>query len=197
MRTQSIAIGLLAAMALAGCQKPANGANGVPNAQTPNAQKAAGAKTIAAGLPVDSRFMAAAKSAGLDQTLAGPGPYTVLVPDDAAFAAPASGMAATTPQNRAQATGVLTGLILPGTILVADIDKAIDRSKGKAVIATMSGVVSATKDGGKITLTDASGHKATITKGDELYSNGVVHHIDALLTPSRPGTAPAVGKKVR
>jgi hypothetical protein len=28
--------------------------------------------------------MAAAKSAGLDQTLAGPGPYTVLVPDDAA-----------------------------------------------------------------------------------------------------------------
>ena len=29
--------------------------------------------------------MAAAKAAGLDKTLAGPGPYTVLVPDDAAF----------------------------------------------------------------------------------------------------------------
>ena len=33
----------------------------------------------------NSKFMAAAKAAGLDQTLAGPGPYTVFVPDDAAF----------------------------------------------------------------------------------------------------------------
>ena len=54
--------------------------------QTPAATKAAGDKTIAAGLTADSKFMAAAKSAGLDKTLAGPGPYTVFVPDDAAFA---------------------------------------------------------------------------------------------------------------
>ena len=38
----------------------------------------------------------------------------------------------TKPENRAQLTGVLTNLILPGTVLAADIDKAIDNGKGKA-----------------------------------------------------------------
>ena len=93
------------------------------------------------------------------------------------------------PDNRAQLTGVLTNLILPGTVMVADIDKAIDNSKGKAVLATMGGgTLTATKDGGKTVLTDASGHKATITQGDETYTNGVVHHVDAVLMPSKmPG----------
>ena len=43
------------------------------------------------------------------------------------------------PGNRAQLTGILTNLILPGTVLVADIDKAIDNGKGKAALATMGG----------------------------------------------------------
>jgi len=101
------------------------------------------------------------------------------------------------PQNRAQLTGILTNLILPGTVMVADIDKAIDNGKGKTPLATMGGgVLTATKDGGKTVLTDSAGHKATITQGDETYTNGVVHHIDALLMPSKPASGPAVGKKV-
>ena len=124
--------------------------------------------------------MAAAKAAGLDQTLAGPGPYTVFVPDDAAFGRAPAGTFDAAPGNRAQLTGILTNLILPGTVLVADIDKAIDAGKGKAVLATMGGgTLTATKDGDKIVITDAAGHKATITKGDEQFTNGVVHHVDA------------------
>ncbi len=166
------------------------------NAQTPEAQKAAGAKTIAAGLTQDGQFMAAAKAAGLDQTLAGAGPYTVFVPDDAAFAGAPAGTFDVKPDNRAQLTGVLTNLILPGTVMVADIDKAIDNSKGKAVLATMGGgTLTATKDGGKTVLTDAAGHKATITQGDETYTNGVVHHVDAVLMPSKVAKGPAVGDK--
>jgi len=46
-------------------------------------------------------------------------------------------------------------------------------------------------------LTDSSGHKATITKGDEQYTNGVIHEIDAVLMPSKPASGPAVGQKVR
>ena len=100
------------------------------------------------------------------------------------------------PENRAQLTGVITNLILPGTVLVADIDKAIDNGKGKTVLATMGGgTLTATKEGGKTVLTDAKGDKATVTQGDEQYTNGVVHHVDAVLMPSKSAKGPAVGQK--
>ena len=57
------------------------------------------------------------------------------------------------------------------------------------------GTLTATKDGGKTVLTDAAGHKATITQGDEQYTNGVVHHIDAVLMPAKTANGPAVGQK--
>jgi uncharacterized surface protein with fasciclin (FAS1) repeats len=198
MKTQALALGVAASalLAVGACDKKQATANGAPNAQTPKAQKAAGSKTIAAGLASDGRFMAAAKTAGLDQTLAGPGPYTVIVPDDAAFNGAPTGTFDSKPQNRAQLTGVLTNLILPGTVMVADIDKAIDSGKGKTPLATMGGgTLTATKEGGKTVLTDSAGHKATITQGDEQFTNGVVHHVDALLMPAKAATGPAVGKK--
>ena len=199
MRTQAFALWIAAAAMLAtgACSKQDGKSGSAPEAQTSKAQKAAGTKTIAAGIGDNSRFMAAAKAAGLDQTLAGPGPYTVFIPDDAAFAAAPAGTFDATPQNRAKLTGVLTNLILPGTVLVADIDKLIDKNNGKGVLATMGGgTLTATKDGGKTVLTDSAGHKATITGGDEQYTNGVVHHIDAVLMPAKAGSGPAVGQKV-
>lgn len=190
MKTQALTLGLAAALLVAGgCTNKAS--DNRTNAQTPEAQKAAGTKTIASGLAQDSRFMAAAKAAGLDQTLAGAGPYTVLVPDNAAFDKAPAGTFDTKPENRAQLTGVLTNLILSGTMLAADIDKAIERGKGKVVLATMGGgTLTATKEGGKTVLTDAKGDKATITTADERYSNGVVHRIDTVLLPAKPAAEP-------
>lgn len=190
MRPHTLTLSLAAAMlAVSACND--NAGENRTNAQTPEAQKAAGAKTIAAGLGEDSKFMAEAKAAGLDQTLAGPNPYTVLVPDDAALAKAPAGTLDTKPENRAQLTGILTNLILPGTVLAADIDKAIETGKGKAVFATMGGgTLTATKEGGKIVLADAKGGKATITKADDQYSNGVVHHIDAVLMPAKEAAPP-------
>jgi len=199
MKTRAFALGMTAAalVAVSACNKDHN-ANGTESAQTPKAQKAAGTKTIAAALPTGGKFMSAAKAAGLDQTLAGPGPYTVFVPDDAAMNAAPAGTFDAGPQNRGKLTSILTGLILPGTVMVADIDKAIDNGKGKAVLATVGGgTLTATKDGGKTVLTDSSGHKATITKGDEQYTNGVVHEVDGVLMPSKPASGPTVGQKVR
>ena len=174
-------------------QTEGNGsANENRTAQTPAAQKAAGDKTIAAGLAQNGRFIAMAKAAGLDQTLAGPGPYTVFVPEDAAFNSAPAGTFDTKPDNRAQLTGVLTNLILPGTVLVADINKAIDTGKGKTVLATMGGgTLTATKEGGNTVLTDASGNKATITQGDQQFTNGVVHQVSAVLMPSKQAAANA------
>ena len=74
---------------------------------------------------------------------------------------------------------------LPGTVLVEDLAKAVDNGKGKALIQTMNGeTLTATKDGGKVVLTDSSGGKATIVDGDQKRSNGVVQYVDAILTPS-------------
>ncbi len=126
------------------------------NVQSKQAEKAAGNKTIAAGLPANGKFMAAAKAAGLDQTLAGPGPYTVFVPTDDAIGKAPAGIFDTAPGNRAQLTGIITNLVLPGTVLVADIDKAIDAGKGKAPLATMGGgTLTATKEGGNTVITDS------------------------------------------
>jgi len=197
MRSHAYALGLTTAalLATAACKQSNTGAN-EPATQTPAAQKAAGTKTIAAGLAPGSRFVAVAKTAGLDQTLAGPGPYTVFVPEDAAFDKAPAGTSDTKHENRPQLTGVLTNLILPGTVLVADIDKAIDAGKGKAVLATMGGgTLTATKEGGKTVLADSKGDKATITKGDEQFTNGVVHEVDAVLMPSKTAQGPAVGQK--
>jgi uncharacterized surface protein with fasciclin (FAS1) repeats len=201
MKTRALAVGIATAAMLAtsacNSNKSANGKGAAPEAQTKKAEKLAGTKTVAQGLAPTSRFMTAAKAAGLDQTLAGPGPYTVFVPDDAAFNSAPAGTFDPKPQNRAQITGIITNLILPGTVMVADIDKAIDNGKGKTLLGTMAGgTLTATKDGGKTVLTDSEGHKATITGGDEQYTNGVVHHVDALLMPAKPGKGPAVGQKV-
>ena len=196
MEYHALALGLAAALlASTACNKHEGNTKDPEAAQTPKAQKAAGTKTIAAGLAPTSRFMTIAKAAGLDQTLAGPGPYTVFIPDDAAFGSAPAGTFDISPKNRPQLTAVVTNLVLPGTVLVGDIGKAIDNGKGKAILATMGGgTLTATKDGGKTVLTDASGHKATITQGDEQYTNGVVHHIDAVLMPSKKAAPLAVGQ---
>ncbi len=182
-----LSLGLAAAtLAVAGCGG-SDGDRQAGGAPSGEAKDAAGGQTIAAGINQQSRFFAAAKAAGLDATLGGPGPYTVLVADDAAFGKLPGGTADNwmKPESRAQLTGVLTNHILPGTVLSEDIGKAIDNGKGKAMLATMGGgALTATREGGNIVLTDGAGTKARVTKADEKHSNGVVHHIDTVLVPT-------------
>ena len=190
MNKSVLMLGLGAALMVSGCSKSGDGNSTAATGQTPAASKAAGGQTIAAGIPANSQFMAAARAAGLDKTLAGPGPYTVFVPDDAAFAKLPPGTLGTSadPKQRANIIGILTYLILPGTVLSADIGKTIDNAKGKAVMMTVSGqTFTASRDGNTIVLTDAAGHTAHVTKADQQFSNGVVHQIDGVLTPPAPG----------
>ena len=175
------------ALALTACNSQ-NQAHKDEAAKGTDAVKEAGDKTIAAGLDQNSSFFKATKAAGLDATLAGPGPYTVIVPDDAAFAKLPEGTLDgwMKPESRADLTRVLTYHILPGTVLVSDIGKAIDAGKGKAVLATMGGgTLTATREGDKIVLTDGEGHKATMAANDETLANGVIHRVDTVLMPAK------------
>jgi uncharacterized surface protein with fasciclin (FAS1) repeats len=185
MRIALTLISAASALSLAACDSK-TGDPTTPKSEA--ARNAAGSQTIASGLGTgDSKFADAAKAAGLDATLAGPGPYTVLVPVNGAFdKLPAGALdRMLKPESRAELTKVLTGHILPGEILVADIGKAIDNGKGKASLATFGGgTISATREGDRIVLTDSAGGKAAVTATDDRRSNGVVHHVDGVLMPS-------------
>ena len=184
MPTKFLLAAAVASLALSACDSKTEEAA----APTAEAGKAAGGDTIASGIDSGSKFAAAAKATGLDATLAGPGPYTVLVPSDAAFDKLPAGALDTLmkPESRADLTAVLTYHILPGTILAADIAKAIEQGKGSAKLPTMGGgELTATKEGDKIVLSDAAGGKATVTEGDVKRSNGVIHNIDGVLMPTK------------
>ena len=182
MNRKTIAIGLALSL-LAACKQQA----GNSAAPTVAAAKAAGTDTIAKGLAgasSDSKFVAAVKAARLEPTFAGPGPYTVLVPDDNAFARlPAGALDGLMKADaKPRLVKLLTMHVLPGTILSSDITKAIDAKNGSAKLITMEGsTLTATKDGDKIVLTDPTGGKSVITGADAKRSNGVVHHIDTVL----------------
>jgi len=176
------------ALAVAGCNS-SESTNGAAPDQPAQAAKAAGDQTIASALDKSGRFYQAAHAAGLDTTLAGPEPYTVLIPRDDAFGKVEGALKdPTNPQNRAELTRVLTYHILPGVVLVEDLGKAVDNGDGKTLVQTVGGgTLTATKEGGKVVLSDASGGKATIVEGDQKRSNGVIHYVDAVLTPAASG----------
>ena len=174
----ALAMGLIA---VSGCNE-----NDQSASKGAAAVKEAGDKTIAAGLDQKGQFFSLAKAAGLDATLAGPGPYTVFVADDAAFSKLPAGTVESwmKPEARPELTRTLSYQILPGTVLAEDIGKAIDAGGGKAQLATMGGgTLTATKEGDKIVLTDAAGGKSTIIKADQTRANGVVHQTDAVMMP--------------
>jgi len=178
----ALAMGLIA---VSGCNQNDQSATAAKGAA---AVKEAGDKTIAASLDQKGRFFTLAKAAGLDATLAGPGPYTVFVADDAAFDKLPAGTLDNwmKPEARPELTRTLSYQMLPGTVLAEDIGKAIDNGNGKAELVTMGGqTLTATREGDKIVLTDGSGGKATIAKADETLANGVVHRVDAVLVPGK------------
>jgi uncharacterized surface protein with fasciclin (FAS1) repeats len=69
-------------------------------------------------------------------------------------------------------------------MLATDIGKAVDAGGGKAQIRTLGGgTVTATKSGDRLVITDATGQSATVVGAADERSNGVIHHIDAVLRP--------------
>jgi uncharacterized surface protein with fasciclin (FAS1) repeats len=132
-------------------------------------------------------LVAAVQAAGLVETLQGAGPFTVLAPTNAAFAAlPAETVQALLqPNNKDRLAQILTCHVIPAEAFSSDIVGMIQADGGTHAIQTVGGcVLQASVQNGNVVITDEQGRSATVTIADVDQSNGVIHVIDAVLLPS-------------
>lgn len=178
-RTMIVTLGALA-LATAGCGKSADKA-----ATTATGEPGAATLTTAIGsAPGMTTVATAIKRIGLATVFDGTAPYTVLVPQDDAFAA--LGDTATrlsAPENSAAMAAVIKAHVLPGYLTVADIDAALKAAKGKPVkMTTMADtVVSFARKGEALTVTAADGSSAKVSGSEVAAGNGVAIPVDKVL----------------
>jgi uncharacterized surface protein with fasciclin (FAS1) repeats len=132
-------------------------------------------------------LVAAVKAAGLVETLSSAGPFTVFAPTNAAFGKLPAGTVDTLvkPENKATLTKILTYHVVAGKLTSVDLKKQIKMGNGKAMLKTVQGGnLTAMMEGNKLTLTDDKGGKSTVTIGNVMQSNGVIHVIDTVVMPN-------------
>jgi uncharacterized surface protein with fasciclin (FAS1) repeats len=132
-------------------------------------------------------LVAAVKAAGLVDTLASAGPFTVFAPTNEAFAKLPKGTVDTLlkPENKDKLTAVLTYHVVAGHLTAQDLADKVDEGGGKAMLKTVQGEELTVKRSGRahLTVTDSKGDVAQITIANVLQSNGVIHVINKVLIP--------------
>ncbi len=146
-----------------------NNSNATPSQQTNLIDTVAAQGTL-------NTFSKAIAAAGLDNILAGPGPFTVFAPSDAAFEKLPAGQLDgwLKPENKEQLISVLKYHVSPGRATGQDVGKLTEAK-------TVNGKSAQIKRAGDGVMID----DATITTRDLGSSNGVIHVIDQVLTPTR------------
>ena len=141
----------------------------------------------ASNSPIHTTLVAAVKQAQLVDTLSGPGPFTVFAPTDEAFAKvpPAMLNAAMQDANRPLLQKVLTYHVVPGRITAADLMERIRAGGGKAMVTTVAGEqLTFSMMGDQVMIMGKNNSMAHVTQADVMQSNGVIHVVDGVLTPS-------------
>jgi uncharacterized surface protein with fasciclin (FAS1) repeats len=131
-------------------------------------------------------LVAAVKAAGLVDTLASKGPFTVFAPTNEAFDKLPAGTVDTLvkPENKQKLTGILTYHVVAGKVTAEELGKEIKAGHGTATLKTVNGEkLMAKMDGDDVILTDAKGGMAKVAIADVMQSNGVIHVIDTVLMP--------------
>ncbi|MEC8653291.1 MAG: fasciclin domain-containing protein, partial [Planctomycetota bacterium] len=130
-------------------------------------------------------LLAAAKAAGLAETLSGKGPFTVFAPTDDAFAKLGKATIADLlkPENKDQLVGILTYHVVAGKVPAA---KVVGMKSAKTVQGSDLPIV--VKDG-KVTVAGAS-----VVATDVMASNGVIHVIDSVMLPPQPNLVEVAAK---
>jgi transforming growth factor-beta-induced protein len=119
-------------------------------------------------------LLAAAKAAGLVDTLKSKGPFTVFAPTDQAFARLPAGTVEALLEDKARLTAILTYHVVPGRLLSTDLAQGVTDAK----TAQGSTVRVKRAADGKVTVNDAN-----VVSADIIAGNGVIHVIDAVILP--------------
>jgi uncharacterized surface protein with fasciclin (FAS1) repeats len=175
----TIAPALALGAAACGSDDEGNGSSGGGTAtsqeQAPSTQqRAQDIVALAQATPKLSTLVTAVSTADAT-TLQGKGPFTVFAPTNASFEKLGSDQLQSLlePANRDQLTNILTYHVVPGEL------KAADLSDGQTLETVAGETLSVKVDGDKVTVGDA-----TVVQPDVEASNGVVHVIDGVLTPT-------------
>lgn len=126
---------------------------------------------VAASAGKFNTLIAALEAADLKATLSGEGPFTVLAPTDAAFAALPEGALDALLADPAKLAEVLTLHVVSGKALAADV-AAMDS------VTTLAGPSLPVGTDGGVTI----GGAAVVTT-DVMANNGVIHVIDRVILP--------------
>ena len=132
-------------------------------------------------------LVAAVKAAGLVDTLAGPGPFTVFAPTNEAFGQLPAGTVDTLlkPENKGTLTSVLTYHVVPGALDSKALRAQVKAGGGKASLTTVQGEkLTVTDKGNHLMVTDAKGNVAHVTIANVYQSNGVIQVVDRVLMPN-------------
>jgi len=177
MKTTLPALAASLLVASTGFAQLSTSATATKPAATRPAQAATSTSNIvetAKGAGSFNTLVALVGNAGLAETLSGPGPFTVFAPTDDAFAklSPDTVAFLTNPDNKAILAGILTYHVVPGTVMAADVVKLKNAT---------------TVNGQRLDIVVANGgvtiDNVKVIKTDIVCSNGVIHVIDAVVTP--------------
>ena len=129
--------------------------------------------TTAGCTGVHNTLVAAVIQADLLTTLQGDGPFTLFAPTDQAFVDAGIDLAALdTPDGVAALSEILLSHVVAGSVAAADVSDCMSAS-------TVSGHTLSFSVG-----TDVKVNGATVTTADVLTSNGIIHVIDTVLSPT-------------
>lgn len=140
----------------------------------------------AANAPNLTTLVAAAQAAGLVETLAGEGPFTVFAPTNEAFEKLPDGTVENLlkPENKETLRTILLYHVVPAKATSEAAMSMIEDDGGAHNVTTASGDTITLKiDRGNLVVIDESGGGAKVTTADVMQSNGVVHVIDSVLMP--------------
>ena len=141
----------------------------------------------AAGNNDFATLVAAVKAAGLVDTLAGDGPFTVFAPTNEAFAALPEGTVENLlkPENKGTLQKILTSHVVAGNVDAETLVGLIKKGHGYKNISTASGdtITARVTKGGTVYIFDETGGVSNVVAADVKTSNGVIHVIDKVLLP--------------